>query len=97
MEKGLNVLNRIAYGVVAVAIMVVGLLLLVLGLTFLPVIGILTGLPVLALSFSLLFPAVRVEERGEADAADAERLETLCPWPRSCSHGKASCHPGAAA
>ena len=97
MEKHLTILHRAASVVVAVAIMAVGFLLLVLGLTFLPVIGILAGIPVMALSLSFLFPKVRVEETRTAEVAVCDETEGECPWPPAYSRPESSFHEGHAA
>ena len=92
MEKDLTILHRAASVVVAVAVMAVGFLLVVLGLTFLPVIGILIGIPVMGLSLSFLFPKVRVEESAPVEAEAINEADTLCPWPQAYSSHGSSLH-----
>ncbi len=56
MEGKVSIPDRIAGIIVATALIVVGLGFIVLGVSFLPVIGILLGIPVMALSGYFLFP-----------------------------------------
>lgn len=74
--KGL--VNRLASMVIGTALALVGLIFIALGITFLPVIGILIAIPVLMLSFNFLNPKLGVdtvaEEAYEASAG-------YCTWP----------------
>jgi hypothetical protein len=61
MKKRLGVLHLLAGLVVGFAFTLIGMLLLLLGLTFLPVLGVLIGLPVLRMSWFFLCPKVPVD------------------------------------
>ncbi len=87
MEKRCSLMDRAAGVVVAMVFLVIGLMLIVLGSTFLPVIGILAALPVMAISlhFLTLKPELRVCAEAESVAEPAVvRIEqdTWCPWPQ---------------
>jgi len=69
------------------AFLVIGLMLIVLGSTFLPVIGILAALPVMAVSlhFLTLKPELRVrlEEQSAVEPVGVcIEHENWCPWPQ---------------
>ncbi len=67
MENRYSMVDRAAGVVVAMVLLVIGLMLIVLGSTFLPVIGILAALPVMAISlqFLTLKPELRVQAEEE--------------------------------
>ncbi|HAA05619.1 MAG TPA: hypothetical protein DCZ69_03275 [Syntrophobacteraceae bacterium] len=58
MERRLGMLDRLAGLVVGFAFVLVGMLLLLLGLTFLPVIGVVAGLPVIRMACPFICPEV---------------------------------------
>jgi hypothetical protein len=58
MEKRFGMLNRLAGLLVGFAFIFIGMLLLLLGLTFLPVIGVIIGLPVIRMACFFLCPEV---------------------------------------
>jgi hypothetical protein len=87
MEIRCSRLDRAAGVVLAMVFMVIGLMLIVLGSTFLPVIGILTALPVMAISlhFLTLKPDLRVcleEQRAVEPVGVCIEHENWCPWPQ---------------
>ncbi len=57
--------ERVAGLVVGLAFVITGMLFIVLGLTFLPVIGVLIGLPVMRMSMSFLRPDVSAVHANE--------------------------------
>ena len=61
MEKRFGMLNRIAGLLAGFAFILIGMLLLLLGLTFLPVIGVLIGLPVIRMACFFLCPEVPLD------------------------------------
>ncbi len=63
MENTVSIPERLAGMVIAVALLVVGAGFMVLGITFLPVIGILVGIPVLGLAWHFMTPKAIVLER----------------------------------
>ena len=63
MEKTISIPDRLAGMIIAVALFVVGVGFMVLGVTFLPVIGIFVGIPVLGLAWHFLTPKAVVNER----------------------------------
>ncbi len=63
MEKTISIANRLAGIIIAAALLVVGVGFMVLGVSFLPVIGILVGIPVLGLAWHFLAPKAVVSER----------------------------------
>ena len=63
MEKTISLPDRLAGMVIAVALLMVGVGFMVLGVTFLPVIGILVGIPVLMLAWRFMTPKAIVMER----------------------------------
>jgi hypothetical protein len=87
MEKRHSILDRAAGVVVAMAFLVIGMMLIVLGSTFLPVIGILAALPVMAMSlrFLTLKPELHArldEQRAVEPVGICIEHETWCPWPQ---------------
>jgi len=71
--------NRLASMVIGVGLAMVGLVFTTLGITFLPVIGILIAIPVMTLSFHFINPKLEVEEAREESTL-------LCTWPREVRH-----------
>jgi hypothetical protein len=67
MEKRLGMLDRMAGLVVGFAFVVIGTLLMLLGLTFLPVIGVVAGLPVIRMACPFVCPEVAVVAADEDD------------------------------
>jgi hypothetical protein len=70
--------NRLGSMVIGIALALVGLIFVALGITFLPVIGILIAIPVMMLSFNFLNPKLSVDTVAE------EAYETkvsYCTWP----------------
>ena len=72
MGKRLGILDRIAGLVVGFAFVLIGMLLLLLGLTFLPVIGVVAGLPVIRLACPFVCPDIA------AAAADEDAFRLAC-------------------
>jgi hypothetical protein len=56
VEKKIRLVDRVASLMVGFAFLVIALLLLLLGLTFLPVIGVTLAIPILRLSLTFLWP-----------------------------------------
>ena len=67
--------NRLASMVIGVELAMVGLVFTALGITFLPVIGVLIAIPVMALSFHFINPKHEVE-------GAREESTLFCVWPR---------------
>jgi hypothetical protein len=67
-----GIANRLASMIVGVALAVVGLIFITLGMTFLPVIGILFAIPVMGLSLYFLNPKVEIETAVEEAKAACE-------------------------
>ena len=63
MEKIVSIPDRLAGIIIAVALFVVGAGFMVLGVTFLPVIGIFVGIPLLGLAWHFLTPKAFIVER----------------------------------
>ena len=78
--------NRLASMVIGVSLAMVGLVFIALGITFLPVIGILIAIPVMALSFRFLNPKLSVDTMGEALEDACEESAPICTWPREIRH-----------
>jgi hypothetical protein len=74
MERTISIPDRLAGMVVGLALIVVGLGFMALGVTFLPVIGILMGIPVINLAFYFLNPTA---------TEHVEKASLLCPWPHT--------------
>ena len=77
MKRTISISDRIAGLIIAVALTVVGVGFMVLGVSFLPVIGILVGIPVLGLAWRFLTPKAIVNTRSPAFLP----LQTLCSIP----------------
>ncbi len=82
MNAQTRLTNRLASLVVGVGLAMVGLVFVALGITFLPVIGILIAAPVMGLSFHFINPKIEVEEAREENAL-------CCAWPREAHHSAA--------
>jgi hypothetical protein len=65
MEKRLGIMDRMAGLVVGFAFVLIGMLLLLLGLTFLPVLGVVAGLPVIRLACPFICPEAPLESADE--------------------------------
>ena len=74
--------NRLASMVIGVALAMVGMLFIALGITFLPVIGILMAIPVMAISFYFLNPKFSVDTLGAEAEAVCEEGAPACMWPK---------------
>jgi hypothetical protein len=73
--------NRLASMVIGTSLALVGLIFIALGITFLPVIGILIAIPVMGLSFHFLNPKLSVDTLvEEVKEADEEEVH-YCTWP----------------
>jgi hypothetical protein len=91
MEKKPSILDRAATVVVAAAFFLIGFFLLMLGVTFLPVIGILTALPIMWLALRFLSPAVTISRAYEQAAVVVyAEHEAWCPWPPVCGDNAAA-------
>ncbi len=74
--------NRLASMVIGTSLAMVGLIFIALGITFLPVIGILIAIPVLGLSFHFLNPKLSVDTVVEEVREAHEENAHYCSWPR---------------
>jgi hypothetical protein len=86
MEKKPGMCDKLACKVVAMAFIIIGLGMMVLGVTFLPGIGLLIALPIMWLSICFLYPEEDLSESHEEAAEKAsaivyEEREYWCPWP----------------
>jgi hypothetical protein len=70
--------NRLASMVIGTALALVGLIFVALGITLLPVVGILIAIPVMMLSFNFLNPKLSVDTVAE-ESCDASAC--YCTWP----------------
>ena len=70
--------NRLASMVIGMALALVAFIFIVLGITFLPVIGLLMAIPVMWMSFCFLNPKLRVETVAEESY---EESFCYCTWP----------------
>jgi hypothetical protein len=75
MRTKLTIAERVACMIIGTALSIVGLILIALGLTFLPIIGIFVAFPVLALAFYFFKPGKWVIA-DETEAAPIEAQET---------------------
>ena len=73
--------NRLASMVIGMALAIVGLIFIALGITFLPVIGILIAIPVIWLSFHFLNPKFSVSTLPEEATDTYEVRFRYCTWP----------------
>ena len=73
--------NRLASMVIGMALAVVGLIFIALGITFLPVVGILIAIPVIGLSFHFLNPKLSVDTLTEESQEAREEIARYCSWP----------------
>jgi hypothetical protein len=84
METKYDIIGKAAAVVVAAGFMTIASALIVLGCTFLPLIGILAALPLMFLSLHILTlnPQVYATAREQTTSANAYlELESFCPWP----------------
>jgi hypothetical protein len=79
MNAQTRLANRLASMVIGVGLAMVGLVFVALGITFLPVIGILIAIPVMTLSFNFLNPKLDVKEV-------CEESSFICTWPSEVGH-----------
>ncbi len=79
MNAQTRLANRLASMVIGVGLAMVGLVFTILGITFLPVIGVLIAIPVMALSFNFLNPRLEVEDT-------CEESDVVCTWPSEVGH-----------
>jgi hypothetical protein len=73
--------NRLASMVIGTSLALVGLIFIALGITFLPVIGILIAIPVMGLSFHFLNPKFSVDTLAEEVREASEESAPYCSWP----------------
>jgi hypothetical protein len=73
--------NRLASMVIGTALALVGLIFIALGITFLPVIGILIAIPVMGMSFHFLNPKLSVQTLAEEAKVAREESAPYCTWP----------------
>ncbi len=78
--------NRLASMVIGTALALVGLIFIALGITFLPVIGILIAIPVMGLSFHFLNPKLSVDTAVEEAKEAREENALSCSWPSEVRH-----------
>ncbi len=78
--------NRLASMVIGTALALVGLIFIALGITFLPVIGILIAIPVMGLSFHFLNPKLSVDTVVEEVKEAHEEKALSCSWPSEVRH-----------
>ena len=83
--------ERLAGLVVGTTFIMVGIFMVILGLTLLPVIGILIAIPIMFMSLYFIFPEMRVHtvEDGKVVYVCDEH-EFMCPWPPPSYPGHAS-------
>ena len=82
MNRMTTLANSLASTVVGGALMVVAFLFIVLGVTFLPVIGILMAIPVMRLSFYFLNLRPHLDEVEDLEGA-VYAGAPFCLWPHS--------------
>ena len=73
MENKVSVTDRLAGFVVGSGFVIIALLLMVLGVTFLPVIGVIVAIPVMGMSLYFFRPLVQVTTTGEKVLTVASR------------------------
>jgi hypothetical protein len=82
-----HLIERLSGLVVGAAFIMVGIFMVVLGLTWLPVIGILFAIPIMSLSLRFLFPIVEVHTaKDDGLHADFGKQANWCPWPPGDYH-----------
>jgi|GEM_PF-836467 len=81
MKKQISLTERLAGMVVSAALMTVGLIFMVLGVTFLPIVGILIAVPVMFLSLHFLTPRVEIAPAIEEYATEVNREEAYSSRP----------------
>jgi len=77
MKTSVRIAERLASMVIGTALTVVGLILIVLGITVFPIIGILMAFPVLGLAFGCFRPsswAIAAERETETESGGSESL-----------------------
>jgi hypothetical protein len=91
METTYGIIDRAAGVVVAADFMTVASIFVVIGCTFLPVIGILAALPVMGISLHLLKLRPEVGEAAAEESMVTVLLEYehCCPWPPVVAHESA--------
>lgn len=74
--------QRLAGLVVGTTFIMVGVFMVILGLTLLPVIGILLAIPIMFMSLYFIFPEVKVHtvENGKV-VYSCDEDESWCQWP----------------
>ena len=75
MENKLSMVERLAGLVIGSSFVIIGLLLMVLGVTFLPVIGVIIAIPVMGMSLYFFRPHVQLATTGEKVLAVVSREE----------------------
>jgi hypothetical protein len=75
MENKVNMMERLAGLVIGSGFMIIGLLLTVLGVSFLPVIGVIIAIPVMGMSLYFFRPQVQFATTGEKVLALEPRKE----------------------
>ena len=80
-----GIANRVASMVIGAALALTALVLVALGMTFLPVIGMLLAIPVMAMSLYFLNPKVSVETMAEAEEVACEGDVCWCTIPLQSS------------
>jgi len=88
METRYSMIDKAARVIVAAGFVTIAAMLVVVGCTFLPVIGILAALPVMAISLHFLRMAPRVLETGNEERAAYGYREqgNYCSWPPAGAH-----------
>lgn len=85
MDTKSSAVNKVSSFVIGLAILLPGLFFMVLGVTFLPVIGLIMGLPIMALSIGFMMVSLKQDTEAlsvqESPAAASEMLETASSQP----------------
>lgn len=87
MKRNISSIERVGGWVIGSALIFVGVALIALGVTFLPVIGILAAIPLMAISLYFLNLKVEVDEVEEAREVVCEGNICWCPLPSVFSQG----------
>ncbi len=82
MDFKTRLANRLASMVIGVALSIIAVIFIALGLTFLPVIGILLAFPVMGLASFFLNSKMEVLEMKHTKEVVDREPEHWCPWPR---------------
>ncbi len=80
MDFKTRLANKLASMVIGAALSIIAVIFIALGLTFLPVIGIILAFPVMGLASYFLNSKMEVLEMKHAK--EAVEPEPWCPWPR---------------